>query len=460
MAAEEAACRAAKQSNSGRDGENAFERPDAAWYPEGFMDVRPRKPGLVFVIVHGTASRNARWIRPDSKIRRRLERHFGRRGLTVSFEWSGANTDEARLTAAKALGKRIAELYEEFHAPIYLVAHSHGGNIALYSMRDPSVEAKVVGVICMATSFIQCRPRPLIPAIEKSLELLPRLIGATALGLLALMPAMEGRQAAAFHELAGWYAILLLGFISQTLWMPWYRNACDRWVKRIARSIRARSQSTIAALSLPMLPNVKMLCLSTPNDEVTKCLRLSIFLSELPFFAWRFVDRVRDLVMGLESGPSKLLAAAFHAGAGAAIAGAFAGNGRIAWLHWVGLLLIPRLAGLIVLIIAPPAILCWQLLLVITPDLPGVLSHKFGAESRFSNWFTRFTVGTAPEGPGDYAVKEIAVVAGKLDFRAPNVRTFWAATAHTKFYNNRQVLCEIMRWIYKNEESRAKLSEP
>jgi len=48
-------------------------------------------------------------------------------------------------------------------------------------------------------------------------------------------------------------------------------------------------------------------------------------------------------------------------------------------------------------------------------------------------------------------------VSGKLNFRAPNIRTFFAVTAHVRLYNNRGVLREIMRWIYEQEARGAKL---
>jgi hypothetical protein len=214
-----------------------------------------------------------------------------------------------------------------------------------------------------------------------------------------------------------------------------------------------------------------MLSLWSRNDEVSKCLRLSIFLSELPFFAWRSLNGVGDLVLGSFSknpcgvvypwihtdfrGFSKPLIFAFYTGVSAAIAGMLFGDQRIAWLHWLELLVIPRLAGLAVLIIAAPLLLVLQAILAVTPRLPGILSHGFGEASVYNRWFIRFAAELSPEEPNDCLVKEMNVVAGRLNFRAPNLRTFWAATAHTRLYNNPKVLREIMGWIYLQEENRA-----
>jgi len=411
-----------------------------------------RLPGIVFVIIHGTASRGARWTRPESKIRRRLERHFNRRGRTFSFEWCGANTDTARLTAGKELGRRVLELYDEYHAPIYLVAHSHGGNIALYAMRDSVVEEKVAGVICIGTSFIHCTPRPVIATVEKCLGLLPRVLGATALGVIALLQP---------RGVAGGCGILLLGSfaLARPLLMPWYQRICGGWVERLRGRVEATCTRSITTLSLPSLPNLKMLCLTSPYDEVGKCLRLSLFFSELPFLAWWILGRLGDVIFG--GGGRNALTVIFYTGVAAGIAGMLTGMTQgihpAAWLELARLLVIPRLAGLISLLIAPALILVWQLILAITPDLPGVFSHHVNRKPVFADWCTRITVDHAPEGHTECLVKEMNVVSGKLNFRAPNIRTFFAVTAHVRLYNNRGVLREIMRWIYEQEASGAKL---
>jgi hypothetical protein len=77
-------------------------------------------------------------------------------------------------------------------------------------------------------------------------------------------------------------------------------------------------------------------------------------------------------------------------------------------------------------------------------------------ESIFDDWITQISVEPAPAGPKDCLVKEINVLPGKLNFRARNLRTFMAVTAHTRLYNSPKVLTQIMRWIYKQEARRAK----
>ncbi len=421
------------------------------------MDKKP-PPELIFVIIHGTASRGARWTLPTSKIRRRLERHFNRRGRTFSFEWSGTNSNLARLTAGKDLARRILELYEEHRAPIYLIAHSHGGNIALYAMRDASVEEKVAGVICIGTLFVKCGQRPFVPTIEKCLKLLPRLAGATVLGAIALMQ-FTGTGVGKVFNVATWVrwaAFLLMPFIAilHDRWAPWYKHACDLWLEKLRADVRSRSDSAIAALSLPRLPNLKLLCLYSPHDEASKCLRGGIFIAETPFLAWRFLNKLADVVLGGESGLAKLLSLAFYTGGAAAFASMFDWDHRIPSLHWLILLMIPRLAGVILIIMAFPVILFGHVFFAAIAKVRITTGLRW--KSILDDWITEMTVHPAPEGPKDIIVKEMNVVAGSLNFRARNLRTFMAVTAHTRMYNNQKVLTEIMRWIYKQEERRAK----
>jgi pimeloyl-ACP methyl ester carboxylesterase len=419
------------------------------------MQARPTAPRLVFVIIHGTASRGAWWTRPESRIRRRLARHFDRRGHSVSFEWSGANTNVARLTAGRDLARRILELHEEFHVPIYLIGHSHGGTIALYSMRDPAVEARVAGVICIGTLFLKCSPRPFAPAIEKSLSLLPRLAATTILGAIALL---HTTSSATFNPWFQWAPILLVSlmFLSRNQWMPSYQAACGQWVQKLRTYSQSRSNSTITTLSLPRLPNLRLLCLSSPNDEASKGLRLAIFLSELPFMIWRSLDTLSDLVIAPKTKPSKWITIPFYIAVAAAIACLLHVDRKIPWLHWLTFLAIPCTAVLTILIIIPALLLLYQLLLTISPHLPAILSHGFRTrESPLDNWFTRITVAPAPESPKNCLVKEVNVTSGKLNFFARNFRTFLAASAHTRLYNNREVLGTIIRWIYKTQETRS-----
>jgi hypothetical protein len=71
------------------------------------------------------------------------------------FEWSGRNSFAARSQAAlelrTALARQIAEAPDARHV---VIAHSHGGNIALYALRDPALARTTDAVVCLSTPFI------------------------------------------------------------------------------------------------------------------------------------------------------------------------------------------------------------------------------------------------------------------------------------------------------------------
>ena len=57
-------------------------------------------------------------------------------GKPTDFSWSGANRHEDRIIAAKQLAKRIVEITTaDPMARVHLVAHSHGGNVALAAIQ-------------------------------------------------------------------------------------------------------------------------------------------------------------------------------------------------------------------------------------------------------------------------------------------------------------------------------------
>jgi len=99
-----------------------------------------------------------RWFEPGSAFRRRLDKHLEAVGAAArydEFEWSGHNSVFERDTAAVALAEKLRKQAEHFQDHKRLViAHSHGGNVAmraLYHLRD---ENQPILLVTMATPFI------------------------------------------------------------------------------------------------------------------------------------------------------------------------------------------------------------------------------------------------------------------------------------------------------------------
>ena len=130
-----------------------------------------------FTLIHGTFAADADWVgqerRKASPFRVRLREAL--KGKVISFHvppaWGSLGnlfarfthdlTNTARLQGAEKLKQYILNVRQSPGQKHFLVAHSHGGNIALYALKDPKVRARVDGLICMATPFLFPRLRPL-----------------------------------------------------------------------------------------------------------------------------------------------------------------------------------------------------------------------------------------------------------------------------------------------------------
>lgn len=136
-----------------------------------------------FVLVHGTWAHGFwralfwRWI-PKRFLPRavkwpllcqKLEQSAG---TIHSFVWSGRNDHRARMQAGLALRKRLKDIASDDER-IYVLAHSHGGNVALYAIDDPDLEERIEGIVFMATPFLHFRPQRLeLGLIHATLQIL------------------------------------------------------------------------------------------------------------------------------------------------------------------------------------------------------------------------------------------------------------------------------------------------
>ena len=116
----------------------------------------PGADGRIVVMIHGTFARQNEWSMPASPLGLALAPGAGLARLC----WSGANSMRCRGLAARALRLELAALAERGYRHIALVAHSHGGNIALKACEDAATAERVSAIVCIATPFLTAwRPR-------------------------------------------------------------------------------------------------------------------------------------------------------------------------------------------------------------------------------------------------------------------------------------------------------------
>ncbi|MGE0857166.1 MAG: hypothetical protein AB7L18_13860, partial [Hyphomicrobiaceae bacterium] len=129
-------------------------------------------PALVVLTVHGTndsddRDEGPRWWQRQSRFTQRLAHALTLRGIApVSFEpvhWSGANSDHDRLDGARRVAASVAAL-NKAGRPYSVVAHSHGGNVAMEGLGSARSLGALSGVISFGTPFFVRRLK-LVPAI-------------------------------------------------------------------------------------------------------------------------------------------------------------------------------------------------------------------------------------------------------------------------------------------------------
>jgi hypothetical protein len=112
-----------------------------------------------FLLVHGTFKPNAEWTLNTSSLARAIVDNFN--GATIErFIWDGKNSIRSRAAAARSLSARLAEIQAtEPATPLVLIAHSHGGNVALQAIADLPTAKNVAALVTLGTPFFTFIPR-------------------------------------------------------------------------------------------------------------------------------------------------------------------------------------------------------------------------------------------------------------------------------------------------------------
>ena len=113
---------------------------------------------VTILLVHGTFAREAAWTREGSLMYAALSRRFPEARLE-RFEWSGANSVLERGDASMALRTDLISRINNGQR-VYVVAHSHGGNVALNAITHlEPLQIDQVALCCLATPFFHAKKR-------------------------------------------------------------------------------------------------------------------------------------------------------------------------------------------------------------------------------------------------------------------------------------------------------------
>ena len=89
----------------------------------------------VFIVVHGTWGTASAWSAPGGAFFDELEAYARQCGhRTITYTWSGYLDESHRAAAGKGLAKLIRSYPSK--TEFYIVAHSHGGNVAIMASQE------------------------------------------------------------------------------------------------------------------------------------------------------------------------------------------------------------------------------------------------------------------------------------------------------------------------------------
>lgn len=112
----------------------------------------------VFHLVHGTFDPKAKWCRDGSPLRKELERLVPNCTFEI-FDWNGYNSHEDRWRAGEGFRKALlGSLEANAMARHVILAHSHGGMVALYALKQMTNLDRIF-LVTMGTPFLDVRPR-------------------------------------------------------------------------------------------------------------------------------------------------------------------------------------------------------------------------------------------------------------------------------------------------------------
>ena len=230
------------------------------------------------ILVHGTFAKNAPWTRQDSQFCQKLRARIQNEVVFESFNWSGENSHFSRIEAAdellNVLNSHVSNTYEQK----IIIAHSHGGNIALYALGKMGEQAAEFHLVTMATPFLNVSKRDyqiLIKVLAVIISLTLALLLVISLGFaLTFFPK-------SLVLMSGLLAFLCCYFLFPKL---------SRILKRKNSELDAKVDNLVSQLSISDNVNSKeMLVVIDERDEIS-------FWFTLLLKIWNTIDSVQFVI--------------------------------------------------------------------------------------------------------------------------------------------------------------------
>lgn len=234
-------------------------------------------------------ARGAYWFEQGSAFRCALLDSLGAtsRVYFTSLPWSERNSMRARTVAAKTFASLLkAELDDHPDAQHFVVAHSHGGNIALSALQDltPEERGRISGLVTMGTPFLWFEPLEAGLAAQLVVFLARLLVPVyVALGVIGAATLVGVLPLVQFGLVPGWlnswpFYILALAIVL-AISRHEYKKTDD--IHELVLTFRAQQSDN----NLP-----PMLVLRSPDDEASRGMRGGQTTARLLLVVWTLFD--------------------------------------------------------------------------------------------------------------------------------------------------------------------------
>jgi len=263
-------------------------------------DVTPSK---ICILIHGTWDKHSAFAYPNSQFCRNITAIVGG-CIFTRFEWSGRNSNSARLVAGARLRMELHRLMIHYpESSLFIIAHSHGGNIALYALKDEVLRQAVCRTICLSTPFLSPKIRTWQAAAFLGLAALISPPGAAFVyfSFVFLVPLFAPIMFDInWHIFLVLYSPILPGY----LLLYYFRRRVMKLRKEdvmtaLEKMIEKRTEQWLQDLELPIISSSNLSIVKVNVDEAYWWLESIVNLSELPVAIWSITVLVSVVTVGL-----------------------------------------------------------------------------------------------------------------------------------------------------------------
>lgn len=228
------------------------------------------------VIIHGTWGAKSDFAFAESQFCRGIGAAVRTPMTFERFQWSGANSFIDRAEASQRLRDFVLQL-PQHRLPVYLVAHSHGGNVASLALRDDIFAARVGGLVTLGTPYLGCHERHWLQLLEGASGHIFLYCAFMGLALLGIFGAIGGAISLIHPIFSVLGVALLVGIFFVAA-----RSRDENVFAGFVQHLRERASEVVANHHVAFV-QTKVLVINSRADEALWWLQKVTSATHLPF---------------------------------------------------------------------------------------------------------------------------------------------------------------------------------